>query len=303
MFISWSGPRSRLIAQELHGWLQDVLQNVEPWMSQRDIGAGARWGQELDEQLDATDFGILCITPENAGEPWLHYEAGALAKRISASAVVPYLIDMTTPAQLPQGPLSRFQAKVALTETWDVLECLNAAMGQSGISDDKLHRAYGRWWPDLERALVSLPSADSPAAGPTVHEMVSEILEAVRGAARSPIARPMQGLGIDEMVSAEALLSRYWDLVETAQEKQLRAALNQLSNDGNCGITTRLVTEQRGVILVSGATRRRQFLLRFDEHKLPGFSFNFTEESAALLLDAIRSSLSGEPKHGISSDI
>jgi hypothetical protein len=119
-------------------------------MSRRDIGAGARWGQELDDQLDATDFGILCVTPENAAEPWLNYEAGALAKRVSASAVVPYLIGVGSPTELPQGPLSRFQAKIAATETWDVIVAINAAMKDDGIASEKLRRAYDRWWPDLE---------------------------------------------------------------------------------------------------------------------------------------------------------
>src|ERR1700749_560604 len=66
VFISWSGTRSRAVANALHPWLPDVLQQMEPWMSQRDIGAGARWSQELDEQLESTQFGIICVTPENA---------------------------------------------------------------------------------------------------------------------------------------------------------------------------------------------------------------------------------------------
>jgi hypothetical protein len=170
----------------MHGWLQDVLHNVKPWMSRRDIGAGARWGQELDEQLDATDFGILCVTPENALEPWLNYEAGALAKRVSASRVVPYLIEMTSAADLPQGPLSRFQAKVAMTETLDVVSALNLELKENGFQDsEKLRRAYARWWPDLESVLKNVPVPAKKTEAPDLTEMMREVVETVRELARS----------------------------------------------------------------------------------------------------------------------
>jgi len=194
VFISWSGPRSRLVAEALHSWLPDVLQNVEPWMSRRDIGAGARWGHELDEQLDATDFGILCVTSENAAEPWLNYEAGALAKRVSSSGVVPYLIGMTSATDLPQGPLSRFQAKVAISETFDVLAAMNAAMTIGRVADDKLRRSFDRWWPDLQFVLSKLPEPEKPSQGPELPDMIREVLETVRELARgrdTPFSEPV----------------------------------------------------------------------------------------------------------------
>ena len=53
VFISWSGAASRQIAKLLGNYLPDVLQSVEPWMSEQDILAGERWGKELDKELDS----------------------------------------------------------------------------------------------------------------------------------------------------------------------------------------------------------------------------------------------------------
>lgn len=51
VFISWSGTRSKLVAVALHEWLRPILQSVEVWMSEVDIGAGDRWGQEVVREL------------------------------------------------------------------------------------------------------------------------------------------------------------------------------------------------------------------------------------------------------------
>ena len=65
VFISWSGERSKLLAIALRDWLRHILQSVEVWMSEADIGAGDRWGQEVARELSVCNFGIICVTPEN----------------------------------------------------------------------------------------------------------------------------------------------------------------------------------------------------------------------------------------------
>ncbi len=47
VFISWSGERSQLLAQALHGWLPLVLHYVQPWLSEADVSAGDRWAQAV----------------------------------------------------------------------------------------------------------------------------------------------------------------------------------------------------------------------------------------------------------------
>jgi len=82
VFITFSGERSRSVASALHRWIPRVLQSVAPWLSEEDIQKGKRWRPEVAKALSETHFGILCLTPDNLLSPWIHFEAGALAKSI-----------------------------------------------------------------------------------------------------------------------------------------------------------------------------------------------------------------------------
>ena len=110
VFLSWSGEESHYVAARLRDWLPDVIQDIEPWMSSADIAAGARWSTNIQRQLSETSLGILCVTRENQGAPWLVFEAGALAKTIDGTYVCPYLIDMTA-AQLEPDHSRNFKPK------------------------------------------------------------------------------------------------------------------------------------------------------------------------------------------------
>ena len=71
VFISWSGERSHALAQALHDWIPLVLHNVEPWLSEADIEAGERWADAVAKELSDSNFGIICVTRENVGSPWV----------------------------------------------------------------------------------------------------------------------------------------------------------------------------------------------------------------------------------------
>lgn len=186
VFISWAGRKSQGAALALRKWLPDVIQTIEPWMSQHDIEAGARWNAELSSQLEQTRFGILCLTRSNTNSPWLLFEAGALAKSLSETFVCPYLIDLE-PNEIPAGPLTQFQAKRANpTETLELMQSINKALKDGGLQDENLRRSFERWWGDLESAVKKLPDEDGglPVAR-SVPEMVEEILSISRSLARS----------------------------------------------------------------------------------------------------------------------
>ena len=89
VFIGWSGAVSRQVAELLRDWLPKVIQVLEPWMSEQDIGKGARWSAEVAHNLQEARVGILCITPENLQSTWIHFEAGALSKVVGESLVCP----------------------------------------------------------------------------------------------------------------------------------------------------------------------------------------------------------------------
>lgn len=69
VFICWSGDTSMQIAALLRDWLPKVNQRIEPFMSHVDIGKGVRWTAELDKVLEDSNFGLVCLTPENLSAP------------------------------------------------------------------------------------------------------------------------------------------------------------------------------------------------------------------------------------------
>lgn len=76
LFISWSGEFSRKVAECLSVWIPTIIQTVEVFYSPDDIAKGENWGNRLSEELEQSNFGIVCLTPENVLAPWIHFEAG-----------------------------------------------------------------------------------------------------------------------------------------------------------------------------------------------------------------------------------
>lgn len=187
VFISWSGERSRLVAAALKEWLPDVLQGVEAWFSQEDVGKGTRSIEEITQALADASAGIVCITPENATyAPWLLFEAGALSKAVPNAKpfVCTYLFGLTY-TDIPAGPLVWFQHTLATKDdTFRLLRTLNRARDAEQLDDQRIDRVFQRSWPDLERALQAIPpAASAPVPKRSVEEMVEELLSLMRDVA------------------------------------------------------------------------------------------------------------------------
>ena len=206
IFISWSGKQSGHVALALRDWLPTVIQKLEPWMSAKDIDAGKRWGPEIAGELEATRFGILCLTRSNPTDPWLVFEAGALAKTVSDAQVVPYCIGME-PKDIPNGPLSQFQGKKADHDsTLEILKSINKVMGAGGLPVDRLRQAFEQWWPDLEKRIGSCPEEDSiQVEGPGQGDKIDEILMKVRHLARAENLEKDQETPPDNTLSDESV--------------------------------------------------------------------------------------------------
>jgi TIR domain len=159
VFISWSGRRSREVAVELHFWIREILQAADTWMS-TDIPAGARWGDEIGRRLAETSFGIVCLTPENDEKPWLLFEAGALAKALDRAVVCPYVIGGDDEQPLPE-PLRQFQVMKADRDgTLGLFRAINARL-QQPLEADRLDRAFGRCWPELQKSLDNIAHSEA----------------------------------------------------------------------------------------------------------------------------------------------
>lgn len=174
VFISWSGERSRKLAEFLAGWLKKLPLAIEPWVSKDAIDPGTRWGKELAEALEGTSFGILCITSENQREPWISFEAGALSKTIEKSYVIPYLIGMK-PSELEQ-PLKQFQAIEATAEgTWKLIETIHMASGDKTRTINDLEEAFRMWWPKLSEQIENVKNEVVESINVTQEPSMSDI--------------------------------------------------------------------------------------------------------------------------------
>jgi hypothetical protein len=66
VFISWSGPQSKQVAEALHHYLPLMINAIQPWLSSADIDAGARWASDVAGKLQQSKVGIIC---EGASNP------------------------------------------------------------------------------------------------------------------------------------------------------------------------------------------------------------------------------------------
>lgn len=176
VFLSWSGDRSKAVAAALCGWLPEVLQQVEVFMSS-DIEIGETWLAKIESELGKSDVGILCLTPANLREPWLLFEAGVLKSSATTSRVMPYLFDLT-PSSIPQ-PLGMFQACEATEHGTKALTATLNKHTEKPIKVASIEKQFRLHWPGLKKELDAIQVTEAPSVLPD-REILEEILRHVR---------------------------------------------------------------------------------------------------------------------------
>jgi hypothetical protein len=154
-FISWSGSIARGKARALRELLRYVLPDASIFMSEQDIPAGSLWLEGITNALELSVAGVVIITSENAGSPWLHFEAGALSNRVGRKMVIPLLAGVGVSA-IAETPLSVFQA-IALDKTNVFMVCKMFAEALAiSRSENEIRRSFDKWWDDYEEELTSI---------------------------------------------------------------------------------------------------------------------------------------------------
>lgn len=181
VFICWSEGRSKRIAEELRTWLKMVIQQLDPWMSDEDIRAGARWHSEITSNLADCKVGIICLTPENLHNEWIHFEAGAVSKTVEKTYVCPLLIGGLEKEDVSY-PLAQFQLKKADKHgIFDIIKTINSLLDKTFVlSDEILKKTFDRWWPDFDKVIKELSPAPEKKPRRNPDEMLEEILNSVR---------------------------------------------------------------------------------------------------------------------------
>lgn len=183
VFLSWSGDMSNAIAKAFYEWLPIVLQRVEPYFTTEDIAKGQRWRDEISAMLDSCQMGIMILTPSNLQSPWMLFEAGALAKSVDQSRIIPILFGLK-PTDI-EDPLSMFQLATEFSkeEMRRVVESVNQQMGDDRLTTERLERAFEVSWPNFERDVADAQKhqQDKPQhTRRSTPEMVEELLELAR---------------------------------------------------------------------------------------------------------------------------
>lgn len=183
IFLSWSGSRSKQVAQLLNDWLPRVVQSLNPWISTRDIDKGSLWSEVIGDQLKGMTTGIICLTKENKERPWILFEAGALAKGLSSNRVCTLLIDLE-PSDI-EPPLSQFHhtSPHHKDDMLNLLQTLNDRLNEHKLRSSILENALEVQWPyfeeQLEKILEETPVEENIPAR-TEQDILREILENTR---------------------------------------------------------------------------------------------------------------------------
>lgn len=250
IFLSWSGDRSKAVAELFNDWLRCVIQAAKPWVSSRDIDRGALWFNEVSGQLSDTSVGIVCLTSDNKNRPWILFEAGALAKGLSHTRVCTFLVDLK-PADIEE-PLAQFNHSFPTRDSlWLLVRTLNNLVQPTPLDERILLRVFETYWPQFEteftKILKEVPAESKPEKR-SEQSILSEILSNTRGLsmkvreleiqlenkdarARRDAARPITaadfarlGVVLPESPSArEVVLEAAKDLVMKERIAQLRA--------------------------------------------------------------------------------
>ena len=171
VFICWSGvgSRSHQLAKILSERIPEILQSVDVFLSELDIGPGTTWMEELRKALNENRFGILCITPENKDNVWIHFEAGSLWKGEGSTRVCPLLFNKE--AEIT-GPLAQLQAiELEKSKFFQLMSEVNKLGCEKSISESLLQKSFDRVWADIEKDVskikkpnTALPVKRDPAS-------------------------------------------------------------------------------------------------------------------------------------------
>lgn len=217
VFIMWSGELSRRVAELLSEFLVDAMQGVQPFLSTHSIGKGQLWMSTIGAGLEASSFGIACMTSDNLDAKWIHFEAGAIAKHASEARVATLRINVEQAAIT--GPLANFH-DTNLSDNEDFLKLLLSIDEKSlhPIGAARLRRIFDKFWPEL------------------LDRVGTAVREAGTGATPQTSAPPVSDRAIlQEVLQLTREMSRVvgsLDLTEAARGSPFRDALMKLLSGG-----------------------------------------------------------------------
>lgn len=246
IFISWSGERSQKIAELFKDWIQCVIQAAKPWISSHDVDRGALWYTEISKTLADSQFGILCLTPENKTEPWILFEAGALAKGIEENRVCTLLIDLKNTDI--GNPLAQFNHTFACDKEsmWKLVQTINNALLENKLQEKVLKSVFETYWEQFSEKYKEISQQFKPeehVKKRSNEELLTEILTTVRA-----IDKRSQVGYLDNYISTyDDIINRYWSPSEVIKFRNYMThnkTFKDFFNSNNEGIKSNEVDNQ-----------------------------------------------------------
>jgi hypothetical protein len=183
IFVSWSGKRSKAVAELMSDWLKCVIQASQPWISTRDIDRGAIWFSEINDKLKDVSVGVVCLTQENKNKPWILFETGALAKGLTTNRVCTFLVDLK-PEDL-QDPLGQFNHTTPdKSSVWALARTINDCLNENALDERILEQVFETYWPQFdEKFKLALKNNQPEEVVPprSEQDLLGEILNHTRG--------------------------------------------------------------------------------------------------------------------------
>ncbi len=194
VFISWSGSPSKEVAELLSENLPSIINVIEPFMSQRDIGSGEQWSRRISAELDETSFGIFCLTRDNIDAPWLHFEAGAVSKL--GGRVAGLLIGDLSPTDI-NNPLTQFQHRYFNERDFEKL--ILDINQTTDFKDEIIRKSLRAQWGEVEQQykdILKTKYTNSPVKRRSVDDFMKEVLLRIRNVEKevSSISKPVSKL-------------------------------------------------------------------------------------------------------------
>ncbi len=163
------------------------------------------------------------MTKENINAPWLTFEAGALSKTMDKSFVSPFLFDIKRSEV--DGPILQFQSTTfQKDDIKKLIKSLNKACGQEKLTDERLEKAFGVWYPTLEDELNKVKKAVSEPTsqeGKKEENVSGEILEEILDLSRinQKLLRNPKTLDINSIDEIKENLSEIQQMLSRLTDK------------------------------------------------------------------------------------
>ena len=181
VFIGWSGQKSYLVAKKLMVWLEEVIPNIETWMSEELSPGTVAWFSDLNEKLRQADFAVLCVNPDNWNSLWMSYEPGVVVGKTNKEVkVCPYLIDPYSLRRNLPEPLKLFWAtKCTEEDTFQLVEMIHKAANcpVSDKSAKQLKKVFDKKWKELEAIILEVAGSPPPPQSPEPAEYIDDFVK------------------------------------------------------------------------------------------------------------------------------